>query len=391
MSIVIPVVHSGQVRLGVPLVLLVLLLAGCAAPAEPSPPNPPAPIDAVAVKDNQFVDRAGKVLRLRGFNVSGAEYSCLEGAGFFDTPDGRAPDDRQIAAMRAWGRADAVRIPLNEQCWLGLPAAPADFAGQKYRDEVRAFVRRLNAYGFVAVLDLHRSSPGDGKPAQQEQMPDRDHSPQFWRSVATEFRTGAVLFDLFNEPFPYAETDTDRAWACWRDGCTLTSVNTGTPYAAAGLGELVAAVRGTGSTTVLLAGGVHWAESMTRWLKYRPDDPAGQLAASVHAYSFNEYCGTAECFDRDLEPILERVPVLAGEVGPTLKGEGAAFDDDCPARTAKKGGWARDTLDWFDEHGVSWTAWAWNPWGDCWSLTRDWGGEPTPVWGKELRRRLAAA
>ncbi|MEU4238607.1 cellulase family glycosylhydrolase [Actinoplanes sp. NPDC026619] len=340
---------------------------------------------------NHFVDKSGTLIRLRGFNLAGAEYACIEGAGIFDTPDGQAPSDRVIAAMREWGQADAVRVPLNEQCWLGLPAAPAAFAGEKYRGAVRDFVRRLNAYGFVAVLDLHRSAPGDGVPKEQEQMPDRDHSLDFWRSVATGIRTGAVMFDLFNEPFPYAETNTGRAWDCWRNGCTLTSVNTGNPYAAAGLNELVAAVRGTGSTTVVLAGGIHWAESMTQWLKYRPDDPAGQLAASAHAYSFNEYCGTTECFDRDFKPILAQVPLFAGEVGPTLKGVSADFDDDCPPGVVRRGGWAGDTLDWLDDHDVSWTAWSWNPWGDCWSLVQDWGGEPTPVWGKELRRRLAAA
>ncbi|MFD0523643.1 glycoside hydrolase family 5 protein [Paractinoplanes durhamensis] len=222
-------------------------------------------------------------------------------------------------------------------------------------------------------------------------MPDRDHSLDFWRSVATGFRTGDVIFDLFNEPFPFAETNTARAWDCWRDGCTLTSVNTGQPYPAAGMNELVAAVRGTGSKVVLLAGGIHWAESMTGWLDHRPVDPAGQLAASFHAYSFNEYCADTDCYDRDLKPILATVPVLTGEVGPSLKVDAAKVDDDCPQRAVRKGGWAGDTLDWLDEHGVSWTAWSWNPWGDCWSLVKDWGGEPTPAWGKELRRRLAAS
>jgi endoglucanase len=379
-------VHPGRVLLL--RVLLVLSLAGCTSAERPAPP--PGPIDTIAIAHHRFVDGTGTEKRLRGVNLSGAEYACLDGTGFFDTPDGRAPGDQVIREMRDWG-ADTVRLPLNEQCWLGLPAAPAAFAGPRYRDEVRDFVRRLNAYGLVVVLDLHRSAPGDGRSKAQEQMPDRDHSPDFWRSVASEFRSGAVIFDLFNEPFPYADTDTDRAWACWRDGCTLTSVNTGGQYAAAGMNELVAAVRGTGSTTVVLAGGIHWAESMTRWLQYRPDDPAGQLAASTHVYSFNEYCATTDCFDRDLKPILAQFPLLAGEVGPTLKGQPANFDDKCPARAAKRGGWAGDTLDWLDEHGAGWTAWAWNPWGDCWSLTRNWDGEPTPAWGKELRRRLAAA
>ncbi|GIM95500.1 glycoside hydrolase family 5 protein [Paractinoplanes toevensis] len=371
------------------IVPVLLLLAGCTASAPPLPP--PEPIDTIAIAGNQFVDRSGRTLQLKGFNLSGAEYACVEGDGFFDTPDGRAPGDQVLEAMRGWGRANAVRVPLNEQCWLGLPAAPPAFAGEKYRAEVSDFVRRLNAYGFVAILDLHRTAPGDGVSRNQEQMPDRDHSPAFWQSVATTFRTGAVVFDLFNEPFPFSEPDSERALACWRDGCTLRSENTGQDYPAAGMNELVAAVRGTGSRAVVLAGGVFWAERMDGWLKYRPTDPAGQLGASFHAYSFNTYCLSPECYDRDLKPIMEQVPLLAGEVGPSLNAEIADVDRNCPPRAVRRGGWADETLDWFDRNGAGWTAWSWNPWGDCWSLTKDWGGEPTPAWGKELRRRLAAS
>jgi hypothetical protein len=373
-------------------VVLLAAGAGCrtSSPEEDGPP--PRPVTGIRVDGNRLVDDAGNAVRLRGFNYSGGEYACIEAQGLFDTGDERAPGRATVAAMRKWRGANAVRVPLNEQCWLGLPAAPGEFAGETYRAAVRGLVQRLNAAGFVAVLDLHRSSPGGGLSREQEQMPDRDHSVAFWRSVAVAFPTGAVIFDLFNEPFPYAETDSDRAWQCWRaGGCTLSSVNTGEPYVAAGMNELIAAVRGTGSKAVVLAGGIHWAESMTRWLEYRPDDPLGQLAASFHGYSFNTYCADPACYDRDLKPIAERVPLIAGEVGPTLDEVDATdVDRNCPRSAVRRGGWADETLDWLDEHGAGWTAWSWNAWGDCWSLVTDGGGEPTPRWGAELKSRLAA-
>jgi len=359
--------------------------------SSPSTQPPPAPT-GVAVAGNRFVDDQGRPLRLRGFNHSGAEYSCAEGSGLFDTPDGAAPSAAVVAAMRAWHGANAVRVPLNEQCWLGLPSVPAKYSGGVYREAVRTFVARLNEQGFVAILDLHRSAPAGAVPLNQEQMPDRDHSLDFWRSLATTFTSGAVVFDLFNEPFPYAETDTDRAWTCWRDGgCTLTSANSGKPYVAAGMNELIAAVRSTGSRTVVLAGGIYWAEGMTKWLRYRPADPHAQLAASFHAYSFNEYCADTACYNRDLAPIAEAVPLVVGEIGPQLAvAPGTDIDASCPPSAVRAGGFATTTFDWLDEHGASYTAWSWNPWGDCWSLVRSWGGEPTAVWGTEVRRRLAA-
>ena len=194
----------------------VAILLGCSGPA-PTPvngratsPAAPGPLDAVRVLGNRFVDGENRPLRLLGFNHSGGEYSCVEDDGFFDTPDGAPPAEPVVQAMRAWRGVNAVRVPLNEQCWLGLPAVPARYAGAAYRSAVLTFVRRLNAAGIVAVLDLHRSAPADAPSRHQEPMPDRDHSPDFWRSVAATFAgRPAVVFDLFNEPFPYAETDTD--------------------------------------------------------------------------------------------------------------------------------------------------------------------------------------
>ncbi|MEV4702037.1 cellulase family glycosylhydrolase [Actinoplanes sp. NPDC049316] len=373
-------------------VLLLAVPAGCGSGDADPDRGTGAPATPLRVDGNRFVGADGREVPLRGFNFSGAEYACVEGDGFFDTPDGGPPSERVVAAMRRWRGARAVRVPLNEQCWLGLASVPAAHAGRAYRSAVRTFVERLNAAGLVAVLDLHRSAPGDGVPRGQEPMPDREHSPGFWRSAAAEFRTAAVVFDLFNEPFPYGDTDSDRAWRCWRDGgCTLTSVNTGRPYVAAGMNELIAAVRSTGSRQPVLAGGIHWAESLTGWLAHRPDDPLGQLGASFHAYSFNEYCSALRCYDRDLAPIARQVPLFAGEIGPTLTVGSAGVDAACPRSAVRGGGFADSTLDWLGAHAAGYAAWSWNPWPDCWALVRDWGGEPTALWGVGLRRRLAAA
>jgi len=52
---------------------------------------------------------------------------------------------------------------------------------------------------------------------QQIPMPDADHSPAFWTSVARTFgRDTRIVFDLFDEPFPDNQGDSDAAWRCWR-------------------------------------------------------------------------------------------------------------------------------------------------------------------------------
>lgn len=361
-------------------IVLAASLPACDSPAPRQATAGPiagSPIAGLMVSGNHLVDGDGRRVRLLGFNHSGAEYSCVEGDGLFDTPGGGVPSPAVINAMRSWPGANAVRVPLNEQCWLGLPSVPAAYAGETYRAAIHAFVTELNRQGFAAILDLHRSAPGDGVPRGQEQMPDRDHSLAFWSSVASSFRSEAVVFDLFNEPFPYQEHDSERAWTCWRDGgCTLTSTNSGKPYVAAGMNDLIAAIRATGSRTVVLAGGIGWAEGMTGWLKHRPDDPLRQVGASFHAYSFNEYCADVACYDRDLAPIAAQVPLVVGEIGPTLTiGPDADVDRNCPASAVRGNGFATSTFDWLDAHGASYTPWSWNPWSDCWSLVTSWGGE----------------
>jgi endoglucanase len=264
------------------------------------------------------------------------------------------------------------------------------FGGDRYQQAISDLLSRLNAAGLVAVLDLHRSAPGSGASNRQEQMPDRDHSIEFWRQVAGTFGANSmVVFDLFNEPWPLDNRDSPQAWACWRDGgCILDSQNGAGNYAAAGMNELITAVRSTGATNVVVAGGVFYAEVLDHWLDYRPADPLNNLAASFHAYSFND-CSTLSCYDNAPAQVASSVPLVVGEVGPDLAGGMEPTDASCPASAVANTGFATAFFDWADRHGVSYTAWSWNPWGDCWSLVKSAGGIPTTPWGKQVMARLS--
>jgi endoglucanase len=367
------------------------LLAGARWWNAGSGQNAPAlgSVPQLRVEGHRLVDDTGTPVLLRGFNTSGTEYACVEGWGIFDLP-GADPvhvPEAVIERMAEWRGANAVRVPLNEQCWLGL-GVPEAYGGAAYQGAVADYVRKLHAHGFVVVLDLHRSAPADARSTHQEQMPDRDHSLEFWRQVASAYgHDRAVVFDLFNEPWPFAEADTDRAWECWRDGgCELTSENDGQAYIAAGMNELVAAVRSTGAENVLAVGGIHWAEVLDRWLQYRPSDPRDNLMAAFHAYAFNEVCGDQGCYDDVLSRVAAEVPLFAGELGPdslTTPGE------PCQPGAEGRRGFADEVLDWLDDHGAGFTAWTWNAWGNCTALVADDEGTPTPTWGRQMRSRLA--
>ena len=96
-----------------------------------------------------------------------------------------------------------------------------------YRQAIESYVSDLNAHGLYAILDLHWTAPGNQVALEQQPMPDADHSPAFWESVATTFKGNpAVVFDIFNEPYdptdpPRAPTRTPQdkvSWNCWETG-----------------------------------------------------------------------------------------------------------------------------------------------------------------------------
>jgi hypothetical protein len=366
-----------------------LVLGGRAPARSPAPPPARAVaemgITSLTVSGNRLVDQHGSPVRLLGFNSSGAEYACMEGWGIFDLPgdDPAHVPDAVLQAMAGWTGANTIRVPLNEQCWLGL-GVPPEYGGAAYQRAIADYVGRLRSSGFAVVLDLHRSAPGDAQSLHQEQMPDRDHSPEFWRQVATAYKDDpAVVFDVFNEPWPYDEVDTPRAWQCWRDGgCQLTSQNGGQTYTAAGMAELIAAIRSTGARNPVAVGGIHWAETLDRWLEYRPADPLRNELASFHNYAYNRFCKDASCYDTVLAKVAAAVPLFAGEVGPDT------VDQRCTAASVGHTGFSERILDWLDAHGASYTPWSWNAWGDCYSLVTAYDGTPTPIWGQEVRARL---
>lgn len=319
----------------------------------------------VHAEGGRLVDAQGAPARLRGVNRSGSEYACAQGWGLFDGPT----DDAAIAAIQRWG-ANVVRVPLNEACWLSLGGVDPRFSGEAYRQAIQEYVDRLNAAGLLVILELHLAAP-EGIPLSQLPMPDRAHTPELWTEVAHAFRDRPqVIFDPFNEPFPDDNRDTDAAWLCWRTGGPCPGLG----YEAAGMQELVEAIRGAGATNLILVGGVQYANALDRWADFAPDDPLHNLAAAWHLYKGNA-CGDPDCFGRAVSSLRGRYPFVTTEVG-QLDGN-ADF--------------LLPTLLWLDLHQGHYLAWAWDVWDLPVALITDYEGTPHGVYGAAFRDHLAGA
>jgi hypothetical protein len=198
-------------------------------------------------------------------------------------------------------------------------------------------------------------------------MPNRDHTPEFWRQVGAAYgHNNAVIFDLFNEPFPDSNADTPEAWRCWRDGGTCRGMS----FQAAGMQELVNTVRGTGATNVIMLGGVQYAATLSQWVAHEPTDPSSNLAASWHIYNFS-WCHVQSCWDSEAAPVAQRVPLVLGELGQNDRGR--TFVDSL--------------MNWMDARSGSYLAWTWNVWGSVWDLIQSYDGTPT-AYGAAFKTRL---
>jgi endoglucanase len=341
--------------------LLAPLLNAASVPsavaAEPQVPN------GIKVSRNQLLNGDGHQIRLIGVNRSGTEFACVRGWGVFDGP----ADTASIQIIRAW-HANAVRIGLNEDCWLGINGVTDAYAGARYQQAVADFVNNLNQHGLYVILDLHWSAPGSAPATSLRQMPDADHSITFWQSVATAFVDNPnVLFEVFNEPFGVD-------WDCWRDGCVVPGGPDTGPWPAVGMQSMVGAIRATGASQPILLGGLAFANDVSEWRTHAPDDPLQQLVAAFHVYPFNP-CKDPACWDDEVAPLANAVPLLVSEFG---------TDWTPPYSDAM----ALDLMRWADDLQLGYLAWTWNTWGGGDALLTNYSGESTS-WGTDFKVHVA--
>jgi hypothetical protein len=356
---------------------------------------------AIHVQGNQLVNQNGAPIRLHGVDYDGTEYTCVGGGGGTGNGTGvfAGPSDQStVTAMRTW-QINAVRVPLNETCWLGTnTTVNSQYAGVNYQTAIASFVQLLTNAGIYVILDMHWAHPGTTSTTAniangQTPMADADNSGNFWFSVATYFKDNpAVIFDLFNEPYielggettnpdigPNVGTADD--WSCWEnatlsDGTTACTIPAGSghgttwpAYTPAGMQQMLNKVRAAGATQPVMLGGEFYTQDPSQWLSHVPTDetPNGwqggqwipQIIADYHRYgscSSQQTCQTQFATDQQytisvLQTIGQSYPVVAGEFG----------EHDCATN------YVYTFMDSFDQNGFSYLGFSWNNL-DCGSI-----------------------
>lgn len=411
---------------------------------------------SIAICGNRFTNQFGHTIVLRGVNTEGPQYDCADpGAGFYDDPT-ISPNhySREIRAMKAWG-INVVRVNLNEQCWLaatqeksvdkflpsttfrtGFPAPAGDHYDKSvnaYMHEMGDYVAAFNAAGIYTEIDLHLNAPDGemitdlGTEDFQNPLPD-SYSLPFWKSVAAYFaHDHAVIFGVFNEPYPPnagVNGDTKLGWSCDVNGCTVPDY-TATPdgndqipakcpaaanpaprgcYRGEGMKQLIAAIREYNSTAPLLVGGPSWAGDVDEWLRnFYPGgnsiDPSHELAMSVHIY-FPNYapcalssniataCPTKSqgALSNDgIEQVAKVAPVEIDEVGSITCTHGESTSTSLAPFLASV-----DAADVTHGYDIGYEGWAWTTHACDPNLIRSWtSGAPSPMGADEYCELLA--
>lgn len=333
-----------------------------------------ATLSGIRVAGNRLVDGDGNTVQLHGVNRSGTEYACVQGWGIFDGP----ADAASVKAIASWN-VNAVRVPLNEDCWLAINGIKPKYSGTSYRNAVVKYVNLLHSYGMYAELSLIWGAPGTYQANYQPAGPDEDHSPAMWTSMATTFKNDSNVILA-----PWGETIT--SWKCFmQTGCDneATYGKRNAFYQTASMQQAVRVMRAAGYHGVISIPCIDYANVCgalpngsqydgSTWLKSHPSDPDRQLIAEAHVYGKN-LCDTVACFDSSMAPIAKRFPLIFGETGETYSGKQCSD------------GYVSTFLPWADAHGVGYEAWVWDAWGNCGALIKNYQGTPQSAWASWVR------
>ncbi len=316
------------------------------------------------VSGNRILDQSGKPVVFQGVNRSGTEYACVQGWGIFDGPS----SPHSIAAMARW-HVNIVRIPVNEDCWLGINGIKARYAAANYRRAIVGYVRRLHDDGIDAEISLMWAAPGTYPATYQSGGPDEDHAPAVWASLARTFSDDPDVILA-----PWGETIVDAN--CFLKGgiCGATYGPNNTRYRVAGMQQAVTVMRSAGYHGIIAIPGIGYANDLSQWLLHEPRDPLHQLIAEAHVYG-GQVCDRVACFRTNYAPVARRVPLIFGEIG-------ESFDSkDCGTRHIAT------IVDWAEAHRVGVEAWAWDTWNNCGVLITNYAGTPRGAYGAWIHAR----
>ena len=309
------------------------------------------------VNANQLQTRDGKAVWLQGLCVDSLEWSAA----------GERIEKSVPTAIDEW-KANVIRLPVKDDFWFGRGKKDDGLA---YRKTIDAAIEAAAARKAYVVLDLHRF----GAPTTD--------CIAFWKDAASRYKNHpAVLFELMNEPHGIS-------WKLWRDGGNLTdpkSKDELTGETTPGMQALLDAVRTTGASNVVIAGGLDWSYDLSgivNGFALQDSKTGNGIVYSSHIYPWKRG------WKDKVLAAAEKHPLFLGEVGCPPDWKGFEFiPESSRVEDLSKHEWPPDMLGLIQKHKLNWTGFSFHP--KCGPMViSDWQYTPTPYWGAFVKEALA--
>lgn len=277
----------------------------------------------IRVEGNRFVDDAGKTMVFRGVNIA--------------DPDKLAKDKRftkkHFEVIKSWG-ANVVRVPVHPSAWKARGV-------KGYLELLDQVVTWNNELGIYTIIDWHSIGNLKSEMFQNNSYhTTKGETFDFWRRVAERYKDvhSVAFYEIFNEPTVFNGRLGIATWADWK------AINE----------EAITIIQAHNPNAIALVAGFNWAYDL-REAGANPIDRQN-IAYVSHPYPQKVGAPYEQNWDRDFGFMADKYPIFATEIGyqrATDKGAHIPVIDD--------GSYGPRITDYFNNKGISWVAWVFDP------------------------------
>lgn len=297
----------------------------------------------ISVSGNKFVDASGNTVVFKGINVSDPDK--LEHQGQWKK--------KLFIELKSWG-VDLVRLPIHPSTW--------NRRGEDYLRLLDEGINWCSELGIYVILDWH--SIGNLEAGLFEHpmyFTSLVQTRNFWKVIAERYagHHTVAFYEIFNEPTVHRGKLGRASWDRWRQ------INE----------EIIFLIRAYDEETIPLVAGFDWAYDLTP-LQDNPLNVSG-IAYVTHPYPHKRNPPYEEKWDENFGFAANKYPLIATEFGFTLGDYGLAENGEYGERIVK----------YFEDRGISWMAWVFDPdWFP--QMLKSWDKYETTEYGQFIKDQL---
>lgn len=297
-------------------------------------------LSLIRVKGNKLLTEQGETFIFRGVNISDPDKLSKNGKW----------SKAHFEAIKSFG-ANVVRVPIHPIAWRER----GNKAYFKLLDEAIIWANALKMYVIIDWHSIGNLETGLFQHPMYETTKQETYS--FWRQTSYRYKgvSTVAVYEIFNEPTDYSKQLGESNWDAWR------KTNE----------EIITLIYAQDDKVIPLVAGFNWAYDLTP-LRTKPIRRKG-IAYATHPYPEKTSAPFKKNWERDYGFAAKTYPLIATEIGFMKSTDPGAH----PPVVDDEGIYGDLIMSYFDDKGISWTAWCFDPDWPA-QLIKDW--KYTPTW-----------